>query len=63
MKYINDFQSRLVITLTYFTVVVPFGLLVRVFKDPLRLRRRGRRSGWVPRPASTPNLKDVRRQF
>ena len=42
---IGDFQSRVVLSLFYFVIVLPFGLVVRVFGDPLRINR-NRDSGW-----------------
>ena len=37
--FIGDFFGRLILTLFYFTLVLPFGLLMRLFRDPLSLRR------------------------
>jgi len=36
--YIGDFIGRLILTLLYFTIVLPFGLAVRLFADPLGIR-------------------------
>lgn len=60
--YIGEFQARLLLTVFYFTVAVPFGVLARVV-DPLRLRTRGQRSAWVLRPPREENLSAARRQF
>jgi len=38
-KKIGYFQSGLILTLVYFIVIAPFALAVRLFSDPLRLRR------------------------
>ena len=49
---IGQFQSRIILTLFYFIVVTPFGLGVRLFADPLHVRRRsldGAESGWIAR--------------
>jgi len=38
---IGDFQARVVLSLFYFVVVLPFGVGVRLFADPLGIRRHG----------------------
>lgn len=43
---IGDFQARVVLSLFYFVVVLPFGLGVRLFADPLAIRRR-RQTCWT----------------
>lgn len=61
--YIGDFQARALLTVFYFTVFMPFALLVRLFGDPLLVRRRPRESGWVPRKNSETDVTRARRQF
>jgi len=56
------FQSRLLLVLLYFVVVAPFALLVKIAKDPLRMRRIDG-SNWTPRPASPTDLERSKRQF
>ena len=56
------FQSRLLLVLLYFVVVAPFALVVKLAKDPLRLRRMDG-SNWIPRPASPTDLEWSKRQF
>ena len=56
------FQSRLLLVLLYFVVVAPFALLVKIAKDPLRMRRIDG-SNWIPRPASPTDLERSKRQF
>ncbi len=49
---IGQFQSRIILTLFYFIFVTPFGLAVRLFADPLHVRRKtlhGAHSGWQAR--------------
>jgi len=36
---IGNFQARLLLTIVYFILVLPFGLAVRWFSDPLRIKR------------------------
>lgn len=69
--YIADFQSRLVLTVFYFTVALPFGLASRFLSDPLGVREYDHKrpkpasevSGWCARQTTDLNLEDVKRQF
>jgi hypothetical protein len=61
--HIGDFQARLLLTVFYFTVAVPFGLAARLFGDRLELRRRPSRSGWHPRAPGGHDLRAAGRQF
>lgn len=59
----GDFQSRVILGYFYFSVVLPFGLLIRLAIDPLRLWRPPARSLWIERPAASSEVEDARRQF
>jgi hypothetical protein len=60
----GEFQSRLLLGLFYFSVVAPFGILVRVFGDPLASRRRPRASNWTPMAGTGRiDIDTVRKQF
>ena len=61
--YIGDFQARLLLTLFYFTVAVPFGLLARLVADPLRTRRSPTTSAWTRRQTREADLEAMQRQF
>ena len=60
---IGDFQSRLLLTVFYFTVAVPFALLARFVIDPLGLARTPVSSGWRKRQTGDQSLASVRKQF
>ena len=62
-RYFGDFQARLLLTLFYFTVLVPFAAGLRLFGDPLRLRRPPEASGWEAREGQDADLAASRRQF
>ena len=47
--YIGDFQARWLLTVFYFVVATPFGLILRLFSDPLRLRPYSTASSWMKR--------------
>jgi hypothetical protein len=57
----GDVLGRLLMTVFYFTLAAPFGLIVRFFGDPLELKRRQPR--WEPRPKAETDLKRARDAF
>lgn len=61
---IADFQSRLLLTLFYFTVILPFGVLARFFDQSLDLHpKESRTSSWVRRETAPHDLQAARRHF
>ena len=58
---IGNFQARLLLTILYLILVLPFGLGVRLFADPLRIKKRG--AGWVDHPTDSYNVDWARRQW
>jgi hypothetical protein len=62
-RNIGDFQSRLLLTVFYFTVLVPFALLLRLFGDPFRLHGRTPGTAWCQRAATDSSMDGARRQF
>ena len=60
---IGNFQAWLLLSLLYFVLIPPFGLLVRVLVDPLQLRRYPRESFWLATPHKEQSLTDAGRQF
>lgn len=62
-EYIGDFQARLLLTIFYFTVAVPFGMLVRLFGDPLKIRKQPEGSAWLKRPTGDLELEETQRQY
>jgi hypothetical protein len=62
-RVIGNFQARVLLTLFYFVVVPPFALVVKLWKDPLRLRLAAGTSAWTERPAAAPPSESARRQF
>lgn len=51
---IGTFQARVLLSVFYFTVVPPFALVVKLFKDPLGLRAAASNTFWMDRPAPDP---------
>ena len=60
---IGDFVARLVLTVFYFTVLVPFGIGVQMFGDPLKLKRTTSDVRWQIRGKVEVSLDSFRRQF
>jgi hypothetical protein len=61
-QFMGDLIGRLVLTVFYFTLFMPFGLGVRFFGDPLALRPRDR-SKWLERTTKDLTLEDSRRLY
>ncbi len=59
---IGDFQARLVLSVFYFIIVLPFGLAVRIFSDPLKIRR-ARSSAWTDFSDRADSVEKGRLQF
>jgi hypothetical protein len=45
----GNYQSRVLMALVYFTIVLPFGLGVALVGDPLGVKRGGTESNWQPK--------------
>jgi hypothetical protein len=58
--FIGDFIGRLILTLFYFTLVLPFGLIMRLFGDPLHLKKR-KSPSWLRRESEDETLDAARR--
>jgi hypothetical protein len=59
---IGDVQGRLIASLFYFTVLVPFGLGSRILSDPLSIRRISPTTTWLDRPPVSEELEAAKRQ-
>jgi hypothetical protein len=57
---IGDVVGRLVLTLLYFTIVLPFGLITRLATDPLGLHRE-RPAQWLEREPLEGTLDEAER--
>ena len=55
--------AHILLTIFYFTLLVPFGLAVRLLGDPLRLRASNTHSFWVKRETGEPSLKDAHKGY
>jgi hypothetical protein len=59
-RCIGDFQARVLLTLIYAVLVLPFGLFVHFFADPLKIKKRP--ANWLDHPRETINGEWARRQ-
>ena len=59
-QYIGDMIGRVVLTIFYFSLFMPFGLGVRFFLDPLEIGP-GVRASWLERKTHDISLEDLRR--
>ena len=57
---IGTFQARVLLTILYASLVLPFGLCVRVFADPLRLKHPP--DGWLDRSDKAIDIEWARKQ-
>ena len=57
---VADFNGRMIATLFYFTVFVPFGLLSTIFMDPLR--RKSTDNQWLEREPVPTDVSSAKEQ-
>ena len=58
-----DVQARILLTVFYFTLMLPFGVVFGLLKDPLRIKSRPSGTYWVERKPGSETLADAQRQF
>jgi hypothetical protein len=59
-RKVGNFQARIILTVFYGILVLPFGLAARLFSDPLRIKRLP--TNWVDHPSESTDLQWARRQ-
>lgn len=60
-RAIGNFQARVLLTVFYAVLMLPLGLAVRLFADPLKIRRPSDK--WVARDADSLDTAAARRQW
>src|ERR1043166_7820042 len=60
---VADVQARIFLTIFYFTLMAPFGLVFGLIKDPLRVKQRPAGTYWLERKPTSDKLADAHRQF
>lgn len=59
---IGIFQSRLLLNVFYFVIVLPFGIGVRLFSDPLHIKHK-HGSNWTRKIVESSIVERAKRQF
>ena len=57
---IGNFQARVLLTVFYGVLVLPFGLAARFFSDPLRIKKKP--AEWLDHPNEAYDLEWARKQ-
>ena len=57
---LGNFQARVLLTLIYYLLVLPFGLAVRLFSDSMHTKKRPEK--WFDHPPLLNTLEEARRQ-
>ncbi len=63
-RKIGDFNARVILTIFYFILLLPFALLIKIFTDPLEIKNKTPK-GWHKRVEKDdiPTLERAERQF
>ena len=61
-QFIGDIVGRIVLTILYFTIVLPFGVGVRLFSDPLKIKLVPTSSFWNSHTEVPTTIEESRRQ-
>jgi hypothetical protein len=57
---IGNFQARVLLTILYAVLVFPFGIVVRLFADPLRIKKPP--AEWLDHPEEAMDMPWARKQ-
>ena len=60
--FMANIVARVILTIFYFTFIVPVGLLGRFFSDPLDIKP-GKKAEWREYKMPDTNLEDLRRPY
>ena len=60
--HIGVFQSRLILTLFYFILLLPIGLVFSLFKDALGIKKQYA-SAWKNKDKQTATMEEMKEQF
>ena len=59
----GNFQGRLILLLFYFTILMPFGIINLLFRDPLNLKKTKKTSFWYALATSENDIENARRLY
>jgi len=60
---IGNFQARIILSVFYFIFVTPIALGVKLFSDPLRMKKINQGSWWIPREEREDSIEGAEKQF
>jgi hypothetical protein len=60
--FVGDIVGRVVLSLLYFTLVMPFGIGTRLFSDPLQIKPQSQPSFWNVRETKPDTMEEAQRQ-
>lgn len=61
-RLVGNIQARILFTVLYFSLIAPFGLVIRALADPLAVKHPAG-SRWLPKATQPMDLDEARRQF
>jgi hypothetical protein len=61
-RFMGNIITRIILTLLYFTIFLPFGIGARLFTDPLQIKEE-RNESWNQRKTGDKTLEELTRQF
>ena len=61
-RFMGNLITRIVLTLLYFTIFVPFGIGASLFTDPLQIKT-DREKSWNQRESGDESLEEIMRQY
>lgn len=62
-RKLGGFQSRVLLYILYFIVIMPFALVAKIFTDPLRIKSHKKESYWMSSTTDKSDLEQLRKQF
>ncbi|MFH1371540.1 MAG: hypothetical protein ABII09_09690 [Planctomycetota bacterium] len=61
-QVVGNLIGRIILTAFYFTIALPFGVGMRIFFDPLKIRSKNVGSFWLKKEMGDIVLKNARKQ-
>jgi hypothetical protein len=61
-ELISNLVGRIILTIFYFTIFLPFGLLIRFLGDPLAIKP-GKGAQWVNREVDDQTMESARKPY
>jgi hypothetical protein len=61
-RAVGTFNTKLLLTVFYYVLLMPFGLAMRFLSDPLKMKGSGRKTNWIERETRDKTVEDLMRQ-